>query len=117
MVRLLGYLLINGFAVFATAYILPGIAVDSIWTALLVAIVLGVVNMFIRPILVILTLPITLITLGLFVLLINGLLVLLVSNLVPGFTVENFWWAIGFSLVVSAVSWFLNSLTKASDAI
>ena len=117
MVRLLGYLLINGLAVFIAAYLLPGIGVDTVWTALLVAIVLGIVNMFIRPILVLLTLPITLITLGLFVIIINGLLVLLVSNIVPGFTVENFWWAIAFSLAVSMVSWFLNSLAKGQDAV
>jgi putative membrane protein len=114
--RLLGYLLINGLAVFIAGYLLPGINIDSIWTALLVAIVLGVINMFIRPILVLLTLPITVLTLGLFILILNGLLVILVSNIVPGFTVDNIWWAMLFSLVLSLVSYFLNSLTGNEEA-
>lgn len=115
--RLLAYLLVNGIAIFVAGYILPGIHIDTIWTALLVAIVLGVVNMFIKPILLLLTLPITVLTLGLFVLILNGLMVLLVDYFVPGFTVDNIWWAIAFSLVVSLVSWFLNSLAKGQEAV
>lgn len=110
MVRILGYLIINGIAVVIAGYILPGINIDSIWTALLIAVVLGIINAIIRPILVILTLPITILTLGFFILVINALLVLLVSNIVPGFTVDGFWWAMLFSIVVSLVSWFLNSI-------
>lgn len=109
--RLLFNLLINALAVFISAYILPGVKVDTFVTAFVVAIVLGVVNAFIKPVLVILTLPVTLLTLGLFIIVINALMVLLVSALVPGFKVDGFWWAILFSLALSLVSWFLHSLT------
>jgi putative membrane protein len=71
-------------------------------------VVLGVVNFFIRPLLIIFTLPITIFTLGLFLLVINAWMVLLVAAVVPGFAVDNFWWALLFSLVVSIVSAFLN---------
>lgn len=110
MMRIIAYLLINGAAVMVAGYILPGINIESIGTALLIAVVLGVANAIIRPILVILTLPITILTLGFFILVINALLVLLVSNIVPGFTVDGFWWAMLFSIVLSLVSWFLNAI-------
>jgi len=106
------YLLINTIAVLISGYILPGVTVQSFWIALIVAIVLGVVNTFIKPLLVLLTLPVTVITFGLFVFVINALLVLLVEAIVPGFGVANFWWALLFSLVVSLVSTFLFSLAK-----
>lgn len=108
--RLLIRLLANALAVFIAAYVLPGVAVDGPLTALIVAVVLGVVNTFLKPILVILTLPITFVTLGLFLLVINGALVLLVGELVPGFVVDGFLWALLFSLVVSLVGSFLNAL-------
>jgi putative membrane protein len=109
----LALILINGIAVYVAAYILPGVSINSAWTALIVGLVLGVVNAFIKPILVFLTLPITLITLGLFILVINGLLVLGTSLLVPGFVVENIWWAILFSIVISLISSFLQNVTNA----
>lgn len=102
--------LVNGLAVFATAYILPGVHVQSFLTAIIVGIVLGILNTLLKPILVILTLPITVVTLGLFYFVLNALLILLVSVVVPGFTVVNFWWALLFSFVISIVSWFLSSL-------
>ena len=105
------YLIINTIAVFVASKILPGIHVESIVMALLVAIVLGVINVFLKPLLVILTLPINLLTLGLFIFVINAFLVLLVSWIVPGFTVDNFLWALAFSLIVSLVSSFLSKLT------
>ena len=108
--RILLRLLINALAVFVAAYVLPGVIVDGPLTALIVAVVLGVVNTFLKPVLVILTLPITFVTLGLFLLVINGALVLLVSELVPGFVVDGFLWALLFSLVVSLVGSFLNAL-------
>lgn len=103
-------ILVNGIAVFVTAYVLPGIHVESFITAVVVGIVLGIINAFIKPILVILTLPITIVTLGLFYFVLNALLILLVGQIVPGFSVASFWWALLFSLVISIVSWFLNSL-------
>lgn len=105
-------LLINALAVFVTAYILPGVKVDSFITAVIVAVVLAVVNALLKPIIILLTLPINIITLGLFTFIINGLLILLVSNIVKGFSVENILWAIIFSLVVSIVNSVLHGLTK-----
>ncbi len=98
------HLLLSGFAVLVAAYILPGIKVSDFFTAVVVALVLGIANAIIKPILVILTLPINILTLGLFTLLINGLLVILVSKIVPGFHVDNIWWAILFSIVLSLIS-------------
>lgn len=103
-------ILINTIAVLVTGYILPGIQMHSFWTALAVAIVLGVINAILRPIIFILTLPINILTLGLFSFVIMGLLVYLVSAIVPGFTVANFGWAILFALVVALINWFLWSL-------
>jgi putative membrane protein len=103
-------ILINSFAVFVTAYILPGIHLNNFFTAIVVAIVLGVINTFIRPLIFILTLPINILTLGLFTFVIMGGLILLVSYIVPGFTVDNFWWALAFALVLALISGFLESL-------
>ncbi len=89
---------------------MSGVRVSGIQTAIIVAIVLGVLNTFIKPILIFLTLPITLLTLGLFLLVINALMILLAAKLVTGFQVENIWWAMAYSFVVSLVSAFLNSL-------
>lgn len=105
-------LLISGLAVFISAYILPGVHVDGFFTALIAAVVLGIANMLVKPILVVLTLPITIITLGLFYFVINALIILLVARIVPGFQVDGFWWALIFALVLSLVGSFLNSLTK-----
>lgn len=105
-------LLINGLAVFVTAYILPGVKVNNFLTALIIAVILAVVNALLKPLILLLTLPINILTLGLFTFVINGLLILLVANLVKGFSVENIWWAILFSLVVSIVNSVLHGLTK-----
>jgi putative membrane protein len=108
--RLISYLLVNGLAVIVAAYVIPGVRVDSLVTAGIVAVVLGLMNTFLKPVLVILTLPITVLTLGLFLLILNAIIVSLTSMFVPGFHVENFWSALIFSIVLSIVSWFLNSL-------
>ena len=105
-------ILLNGLAVFATAYILPGVHVSNFITAIIVGIVLGIINAFVKPILVVLTLPITIVTLGLFYFVINALLILFGAGLVPGFTVDSFWSALLFSLVISIVSWFFNQLAS-----
>ena len=113
--QIISYLLVHGISVFIAAYLLPGVVITSIWTALLVAIVLGVANTFIKPLLVLLTLPLTLITFGLFTFVINGLLVLLASWIVSGFEVENFLWALLFSLVITLISSFFNNLVKNTE--
>lgn len=104
---------ISAFAILVAAYILPGVTVSSFTSALVAAVVLGIINAVIKPILVILTLPINVLTLGLFTFVINALLIILVANLVPGFKVAGFWWALLFSIVLSLINSFLSGLGKA----
>lgn len=105
-------LLINGFAVFVADYLLAGVTVDSFFTAIIVSVALGIVNIFIKPIVLLMTLPLNIITLGLFTFIVNGLMVLLVSSFITGFKVDNFGWAMLFSVVLWAVNFVFNSLTK-----
>ena len=105
-------LVLSTVAVFVTARILPGVALDGFVTALVVAVVLGAVNAVLRPILIILTLPINILTLGLFTFVIIGGLVQLVSWLVPGFQVVSFWWALMFALVLWIINAFLSKLKQ-----
>ncbi len=95
-------------AVMVTAYILPGIVVESFWAAVVTAVVLSLVNILLKPLLVILTLPATIMTLGLFLLVINALMLLLVGAIVPGFGVDTFWWALIGSVIISLISSLLN---------
>lgn len=83
------------------AHFMPGVHVDSFMTALLVALVLGLLNIFVKPILVLFTLPVTILTLGLFLLVINAIIILITDALVDGFAIANFWNALLFSLVLS----------------
>ncbi len=102
-------LLIHMVAILIISYLLPGvIKVDSVLAALVAAFILGIVNLVVRPILVILTLPLTLVTLGLFLLVINGLMLWLVAALVKGFHVNGFWGAVFGSILISLVSWILS---------
>jgi putative membrane protein len=103
-------LLLNAIAVVITAYVLPGVHVANFFTAIVVAVALGIVNAIIKPILVLVTLPINIITLGLFTFILNGLLILLVSTIVPGFHVDNFLWAMLFSIILSIVNAFFSSI-------
>ena len=105
-------LLIGGLAVFISAYVLPGIQVDTFWTAIVVAVVLGVLNAVVKPVLLLLTLPITLVTLGLFTFVLSAFMVVVTERLVSGFHVAGFGWALLFSLVLSLVNSFLHSLTQ-----
>ncbi|MCL5675787.1 MAG: phage holin family protein [Patescibacteria group bacterium] len=104
--------LISAVAILVTAYLLPGVHVQGFMTALVVSVVLGIVNAVVKPVLVIFTLPITILTLGLFTLVINAFLVLLTSALVPGFKVDGFLTAFLFSLVLSIVNFFLQKIFK-----
>jgi putative membrane protein len=97
-------------SIMITAYLLPGISIQSFGTALVTALVLGLINAVLRPILVVLTLPFTIITLGFFILVLNGLLVLLTSAIVTGFSVVNIWWAMLFSIVFSVISFVLHQI-------
>lgn len=102
-------LIISALAVLITAYTLDGVTVDPWWWAVIIAIVLGFINSWIKPLVKLLALPINLITLGLFTFVINALMVLLCSWVVgPHFEVADFWWALGFSIVLTLVSWMLH---------
>lgn len=103
-------ILITGLAALLTSYLLPGVTIENFLTALLVALVLAVLNVVVKPLLVILTIPITVITLGLFLLVINALIILLAEALIPGFMVDGFWWALLFSLILSLVVAIFDSL-------
>jgi putative membrane protein len=102
-------------AVLFAAYILKGVHVDTAVTALIVALVLGLLNSFIKPILIILTIPITIVTLGLFLLVINIIIIKWVANIVPGFTVDGWFAALLFSLVVSFVSSIIEAIIGTGD--
>lgn len=110
MVRLLLAWLINTAALAAVAWLMPSVEVRDAGAAFIAALVLGLVNAVIRPVLVLLTLPVTVLTLGLFILVINGLLFLGVANLLPGFEVAGFWSGVLGAIVFSLVSWALSAL-------
>ncbi|MEP1151742.1 MAG: phage holin family protein [Balneola sp.] len=99
--------LLNSVAVFATAKVLPGVEIKNFWSAIVVAALLAIVNTFLNPILQLVSLPVTIITLGLFALVINTLMVMLVDALVEGFKIKNFWWAFIFGIVMSLISGIL----------
>lgn len=103
--------LLNGLAVVLTAYLLPGVDVDGYGSALIVALVLSIANVIVKPILIILTIPITIVTLGLFLLVINALIIMLADYLVDGFTVTNFWWALLFSIILSVFNSLFDDLS------
>ena len=108
--RFLLRLLLNGIAIIVAAWFIPGVVLTGIAPALLAGALLGFVNALIRPILLLLTLPFTLITLGLFIFVVNAICFALTAALVPGFDISGFWAAFFGAIVVSLVSWVLNSL-------
>ena len=112
MIQFLLKTMVTAVAVLTASYVLDGVNVDSTLTAILVAIVLGLLNSFIKPILIILTIPISIVTLGLFLLVINILIVKWASDLVPNFTVDGWWSALLFSIIVSVVSSVIDGLIK-----
>ena len=103
-------LLVSGLAVVISSYVLPGVTVDSFLTAIFAAVVLGLVNMFVRPLMLFLTLPINILTLGLFSFVVNAVMILIVAALVPGFKVDGLGWAILFGIVLSVVASMLHAL-------
>ncbi|WP_435816332.1 phage holin family protein [Achromobacter xylosoxidans] len=102
--------ILNAVALLAVAYLLPGITVASFGSALIAALVLGLVNMLVKPVLVLLTLPITIVTLGLFLIVINALLFWFVGSVLKGFQVNGFWWAVGGAILYSIISALLTKL-------
>ena len=104
--------LVSGLAIIITAYLLPGVRVAGFFAALVTALILGLINAFIRPVLILLTLPLNILTLGLFTLVINALLIMLAAAFVPGFTVQGFWWALLFGLVLAVVNYALGAIVS-----
>jgi putative membrane protein len=89
---------------FGLAHVLKGVHIDTFWTAIVFAVVLAILNIFIKPLIILLTLPVTILTLGLFLFVVNALVVLLASKFVDGISIANFWWALLFSLILSVVT-------------
>ena len=108
-------LIISALAVFAASYLLPGVDVESFTTAIIVALVLAVLNLLLKPLLIILTIPITILTLGLFLLVINAIIVLVCAQLVDGFKVDGFIYALLFSLVISLITWLMEGIATKKD--
>ena len=110
--RLILNILVSAVAVLVTGRLLSGVSIDGFGTAVVVAIVLGLVNGVLRPALIFLTLPINVLTLGLFTFVIIGALVMLTAAIVPGFRVASFWWALGFALVLALVNSAFHAVTR-----
>jgi putative membrane protein len=110
MIRLALVWLINAVALIAVAYLMPSISVSSFGTALVAALVLGLINAVVRPVLVLLTLPVTILTLGLFIFVLNGLLFWMVGTWLEGFAVGGFWAGVFGAILFSLVSWALSAL-------
>lgn len=106
--RMLIHWIVSAIVIFSIAYVLPGIHVANFTAALVFALILGIINAFLKPVLIILTLPITILTLGLFTLVINALLILLTSAIVPGFIIDGFVWALIFGILLSIANAFVN---------
>ena len=102
-------LLLNALAVMTAAYFVPGLTLSGPGAALLAGVVLGFVNAIVRPVLFVLTLPFTLVTLGLFLFILNAICLALTAALVPGFSIAGFWPAVFGALIVSLVSWVVNA--------
>jgi putative membrane protein len=102
--------ILNAVALLVVAYLLPGITVASFGSALIAALVLGLLNMLVKPVLVLLTLPITIVTLGLFLIILNALLFWFAGSILKGFQVNGFWWAVIGAILYSIISGLLSML-------
>ncbi|MBI4050139.1 MAG: phage holin family protein [Candidatus Doudnabacteria bacterium] len=110
--KILLHWLLATLAIIITAFLLPGVSLTGVFPALVAAVILGILNVFLRPILIILTLPINIFTLGLFTLVLNALLVMLAAAIVPGFAVASFWSALLFGVVLFFMNWALGVSRK-----
>lgn len=102
-------------ALVLSKYVLEGVHIDGFMAAIIFALILGIVNAIVKPVLVVLTIPVTVITLGLFLLVINALMILLVDYLYDGIEVADFWWALGFSILLSIISSVVGGLIGSKD--
>ena len=116
ILRVLLVWLINTVALIAVAYLMPSISVSSFGAALVAALVLGLINAVVRPVLVLLTLPVTILTLGLFIFVLNGLLFWAVGTWLEGFNVGGFWAGVLGAILFSIVSWLLSALVQSAPA-
>lgn len=113
MLRILLVWILNAVALWLVTQLLPGVHISTWWPdALIAVLVLGLVNTLVRPVLILLTLPVTVVTLGLFLLVINALCFWLVGSILKGFAVDSFWWAFLGALLYSVFSWALSSLLR-----
>lgn len=103
-------MLVSTIAVMVTSYLLPGVSLDSFLTALATALLIGLLNTIVKPLLILFTIPVTLITFGLFLLVINASIIMMASNLLRGFHVEGFWYALLFSIIMSVLTTVLESM-------
>lgn len=104
--------LLTAAAIILSCYLVPGVKIAGVWPALWLALLLGVINISLKPLLILLTLPINILTLGLFIFVINALLILLASSVIKGFSVDGFWAAMLFSIILSIISYLLNIIFK-----
>lgn len=109
----LAKMITTSLAVIIVTYFLPGVSIENALTAIILSAVLAVLNIIVKPVLIFLTLPITILSLGLFLIVINALIILLAAEIVPGFAIDGFWWAVLFSLILSFVVAVLETLQQA----
>lgn len=112
-IRFILHLVVSMASVAIAARLLPGVNFDGLMSLFLATLVLGIINTLIRPVVTLVTLPINVLTLGLFGIFVNAVFVLLAAQLVSGFTVASFWWALAFSVVLTVVHWFLHFVERA----
>ncbi|MBK6266281.1 phage holin family protein [Marivirga sp. S37H4] len=105
-------LILSALSVIVAAYLLPGAHIDGFFTAFVVALVLALFSATLKPLLTILTIPITIFTLGLFLLVINAIMILLADYFVPGFTVDGFWWALLFGVILALVNGIFDAISR-----
>jgi putative membrane protein len=110
------HLLVSTLAIIIATYLIPGVTI-TIWGALVLAVVLGIINVFIKPVVKMIALPLTILTLGIFSLVINALFVLLAGKIVPGFSVAGFWTAFWFSIVLSLINAFFNFFQRSNTTV
>ena len=115
MLNLLIRIVISAIAIVIAAFLLSGVSVEDYWAALIVAAFLAILNSTVRPILIILTIPVTIFTLGLFLLVINALMVMIAAYFIDSFIVVNFWWALAFSLILSILNGLFSGMAKKEE--
>ena len=108
-------LVLSTLSVLVASYVLPGAQVDGFFSAFIVALILAVFSATLKPLLIILTIPVTVFTLGFFLLVINALMIILADYFVPGFLVDGFWWALAFGIILAIVNGIFEGLSKKKD--